>query len=211
MIHRDVKPKNILITTQGVAKLADMGLARAVTDREAAEAEAGKTFGTPYYISPEQIRGKVNIDLRADIYNFGATLFHMVTGRVPFEGSDVSSILLKHLDESLVPPDHINPGLSNGISEIIELCMAKNPKKRYASTTDLIEDLQAVAEGRPPVQARKLIDLSAFTTLDREDEANEQEEPQGSASLIMTPLFWIAVVGWVLVAVLLISLLLRTG
>ncbi len=211
MIHRDVKPKNILITSDGVAKLADMGLARAVSDREAAEAEAGKTFGTPYYISPEQIRGNLNIDSRADIYNFGATLFHMVTGRVPFEGPDLSSILMKHLDEPLVPPDHINPGLSNGISEIIELCMAKDPKKRYASTIDLIEDLQAVADGRPPVQARKLIDLSALTSLDQESNMNESEEPQENVSLFMTPLFWIAVVGWFLVIVLLMILIVRTN
>lgn len=208
LIHRDVKPKNILITSKGIAKLADMGLARAVSDREAAEAEAGKAFGTPYYISPEQIRGEVNIDLRADIYNFGATLYHMVTGKVPFEGPDVSSILLKHLDESLLPPDHINPGLTNGISEIIELCMVKDPKKRYTSTTDLIEDLQAVAEGRPPVQARKLIDLSALTSLDQECKENESDELQNNDSLMMTSLFWIAVVGWLLAVVLFVIVIL---
>jgi len=208
LIHRDVKPKNILITSDGIAKLADMGLARAVSDREAAEAEAGKAFGTPYYIAPEQIRGKVNIDLRADIYNFGCTLFHMVTGRVPFEGSDVSSILLKHLDEPIVPPDHINPDLTTGISEIIELCMAKKADKRYATTTDLIEDLQAVADGRPPVQARKLIDLSTFDSMDQESITDLPEEAQSEASLITTPLFWIAVVGWLLVVLLFIIVIL---
>jgi len=204
LVHRDVKPKNILITGDGVAKLADMGLARAVSDREAAEAEAGKAFGTPYYISPEQIRGDVNIDLRADIYNFGATLFHMVTGRVPFEGPDVSTILLKHLDEPLVPPDHINPELTNGICEVIELCMAKDPAKRYATTTDLIEDLQAVADGRPPVQAHKLIDLSALTALNQKGDSGESIETQSERSLVTTPLFWIAAVGWFLVVLLLI-------
>jgi serine/threonine protein kinase len=208
LIHRDVKPKNILITNDGVAKLADMGLARAVSDREAAEAEAGKAFGTPYYIAPEQIRGKVNIDLRADIYNFGCTLFHMVTGRVPFEGPDVSSILLKHLDEPVVPPDHINPQLTRGISEIVELCMAKKARKRYASTKDLIEDLQAVADGRPPLQARKLIDLSAFDSIDQESITDLPKEEHGETSLITTPLFWIAVVGWFLAVLLLIIVIL---
>jgi serine/threonine protein kinase len=208
LIHRDVKPKNILITDDGVAKLADMGLARAVSDREAAEAEAGKAFGTPYYIAPEQIRGKVNIDLRADIYNFGCTLFHMVTGRVPFEGPDVSSILLKHLDEPVVPPDHINPQLTRGISEIVELCMAKKARKRYASTKDLIEDLQAVADGRPPLQARKLIDLSAFDSIDQESITDLPKEEHGETSLITTPLFWIAVVGWFLAVLLLIIVIL---
>jgi len=207
LIHRDVKPKNILITKDGVAKLADMGLARAVSDREAAEAEAGKAFGTPYYIAPEQIRGKLNIDLRADIYNFGCTLFHMVTGRVPFEGPDVSSILMKHLDEPVTPPDHINPQLTAGICEIIELCMAKKARKRYASTDDLIEDLQAVAEGRPPLQARKLIDLTTFDSLDKDSISELPEEEQSEASLISTPLFWVAVVGWGLAALFFILLI----
>jgi serine/threonine-protein kinase len=188
-----------------------MGLARAVSDREAAEAEAGKAFGTPYYIAPEQIRGKVSIDLRADIYNFGASLYHIVTGKVPFEGPDVSTILLKHLDEPIVPPDHINRELTNGISEIIELCMAKKPGKRYAATTDLIEDLQAVADGRPPVQARKLIDLSALTSLDQESYADAPGEAQSKVSLITTPLFWIAVVGWFLAMLLLIIVILLTS
>ena len=208
LIHRDVKPKNILITNDGVAKLADMGLARAVSDREAAEAEAGKAFGTPYYIAPEQIRGKVNIDLRADIYSFGCTLFHMLTGRVPFEGPDVSSILLKHLDEPAVPPDHINHQLTTGISEIVELCMAKKARKRYASTKDLIEDLQAVADGRPPLQARKLIDLSAFDSIDQESITDLPKEEHDETSLITTPLFWIAVVGWFLAVLLLIIVIL---
>src|SRR5204862_2015157 len=83
LIHRDVKPKNIMLTkggAGGIAKLADMGLARAISDREAAEAEQGKAFGTPYYISPEQIRGELNIGPSADIYSLGATLYHMITG-----------------------------------------------------------------------------------------------------------------------------------
>jgi serine/threonine protein kinase len=208
LIHRDVKPKNILITDDGVAKLADMGLARAVSDREAAEAEAGKAFGTPYYIAPEQIRGKVNIDLRADIYSFGCTLFHMVTGRVPFEGPDISSILLKHLDEPVVPPDHINTQLTTGISEIVELCMAKKARKRYASTKDLIEDLQAVADSRPPLQARKLIDLSAFDSIDQESITDLPKEEHDETSLITTPLFWIAIVGWFLATLLFIIIIL---
>jgi len=207
LIHRDVKPKNILITKDGVAKLADMGLARAVSDREAAEAEAGKAFGTPYYIAPEQIRGRVNIDLRADIYNFGCTLFHMVTGRVPFEGPDVSAILLKHLDEPVVPPDHINPQLTTGISEIIELCMAKKARKRYATTDDLIEDLQAVANGRPPLQARKLIDLTTFDSMDQDSISELPEEELSETSLTSKPLFWFAIVGWFLAALFFILLI----
>src|SRR3954452_1008176 len=93
LIHRDVKPKNILLTPGGVAKLTDLGLARAMDDKEAAETEAGKAYGTPYYISPEQIRGDVDIDFRADIYSLGATMYHLVTGKPPFDGETPSAVM----------------------------------------------------------------------------------------------------------------------
>src|SRR5215203_1020443 len=112
LIHRDVKPKNILLTPQGVAKLTDLGLARAADDKEAAESEAGKAYGTPYYISPEQIRGDVDIDYRADIYSLGATLYHLLTGRPPFEADTPAAVMHKHLKAPLTPPDHINTALS---------------------------------------------------------------------------------------------------
>lgn len=211
LIHRDVKPKNILITRAGVAKLADMGLARALSDREAAETEAGRAFGTPYYISPEQIRADMDIDYRADIYGLGATLYHMVTGKAPFEGPDVAAVLRKHLREPLVPPDHINPALTSGMSEIIQLCMAKNPEKRYPTTTNLIEDLRAVAEGRPPAQAHKLPSLAERTALDQTDDAEDTITLPVARSRAATPLFWIAVAGWVLAGLLLLWIILRAG
>lgn len=165
LIHRDVKPKNIMLTKEGVAKLADMGLARAISDREAAEAEQGKAFGTPYYISPEQIRGELNIGPQADIYSLGATLYHMVTGSVPFDGKNPSSVMHKHLKAELVPPDHVNPKLSSGISEIIEMMMAKDPAARYQSCADLIEDLRLVRAGQTPRLAHKEIGGAALSQL----------------------------------------------
>lgn len=155
LIHRDVKPKNIMVTKSGVAKLADLGLARAISDREAAEAEAGKAFGTPYYISPEQVRGEMNIAPPADIYSLGATLYHMLTGQVPFDGKNPSAVMHKHLKAELVPPDHVNPRLSGGISEVIEMMMAKPPQDRYQSCKDLLLDLRAVKGGQAPPLAHK--------------------------------------------------------
>ncbi len=166
LIHRDVKPKNIILTSQGVSKLTDLGLAREVDDKQAAESEAGKAYGTPYYISPEQIRGDLDIDFRADIYSLGATLYHLVTGRPPFDGESPSAVMHKHLREPLIPPDHINVDLSAGFSEIIEVAMAKNRDERYQATEDMLEDLQLVKAGQPPKHARRAVDLESLSKLE---------------------------------------------
>lgn len=155
LIHRDVKPKNIMITPSGVTKLADLGLARALDDKEAALAEKGKAFGTPYYIAPEQIRGEVNIGPQADIYSLGATFYHMVTGTVPFNGKNPTEVMQKHLKNPLVPPDHVNSRLSAGVSEVIEMMMAKSRKQRYRNVNELLTDLRAVKKGEDPPLAHK--------------------------------------------------------
>src|SRR6478735_81571 len=160
LIHRDVKPKNILLTKDGIAKLTDLGLARAMDDKEAAESEAGKAYGTPYYISPEQIRGDVDIDFRADIYSLGATMYHLVTGRPPFDGETPSAVMHKHLKQPLIPADHVNTNLSAGIGEIIDVAMQKNRDDRYRTTEDMLEDLEAVRRGEPPPHAHQNVDLN---------------------------------------------------
>lgn len=180
LIHRDVKPKNIMITKDGAAKLADMGLARLAADEQAAQAEAGRAFGTPYYIAPEQIRGEVDIDFRADIYSLGATLYHLVTGRVPFEGPTPAAVMHKHLKEPLTPPDHVNTSLSVGLGEVVEVMMAKQREDRYPSTKDLLLDLEAVARGEPPLQVRKALDANVLSALG-EDEVQRPAEPRAQA------------------------------
>lgn len=180
LVHRDVKPKNIMINQQGVVKLADMGLARETTDIETAQSEAGKAYGTPYYIAPEQIRGKIDIDGRADIYGLGATFYHMVTGQVPFTGDDSSEIMKKHLRERLVPPDHINTSLSAGVCEVIEIMMAKRREDRYNNVEELLVDLEALREGHAPLQAHKRFDVSVLERLEEGDtvEAEDAEEAE---------------------------------
>lgn len=164
-IHRDIKPKNIMLSSSGLVKLADLGLARAMSDVQAAKAEAGRAYGTPYYISPEQIRGEVKIGPAADIYGLGATFYHMVTGRVPYEGRNPSSVMHKHLKAELVPPDHINPKLSAGCAQVIEMMMAKDPKSRYQNAADLLTDLELVAKGQPPHFAHRGLNVSAIPSL----------------------------------------------
>lgn len=175
LIHRDVKPKNIMINNSGTIKLADMGLARATTDIEAAQSEQGKAYGTPYYIAPEQIRGKIDIDGRADIYGLGATLYHMLTGRVPFMAEDSADVMRKHLKEKLIPPDHINTLLSAGVSEVIEIMMAKKKENRYNNIEELLVDLNALREGQTPLQAHKRIDVSMLQQLENGDVVEQEE------------------------------------
>jgi serine/threonine-protein kinase len=210
LIHRDVKPKNIMISTNGTVKLADMGLARATTDIEAAQSEAGKAYGTPYYIAPEQIRGKIDIDGRADIYGLGATLYHMLTGRVPFMAEDSADVMRKHLREKLVPPDHINTSLSAGVSEVVEVMMAKRREDRYRNVEELLTDLEALRDGRPPVQAHRKFDVSMLEQLHEGDAVEAKEkvyEEDTVANYRMAILVLSAVTAMSLLAILLLVLL----
>jgi serine/threonine-protein kinase len=177
LIHRDVKPKNIMINTAGVVKLADMGLARETTDIEAARTEAGQAYGTPYYIAPEQIRGKIDLDGRADVYGLGATFYHLVTGRVPFMADDPAEVMRKHLKDQLIPPDHINTALSAGVSEVIEIMMAKRRENRYNNIEELLTDLEAIAEGQPPLRAHKRFDVSMLEQLEEGNAVETEDQP----------------------------------
>jgi len=177
LIHRDVKPKNIIIDASGTVKLADMGLARETTDIKAAQTEAGKAYGTPYYIAPEQIRGQIDIDGRADIYGLGATFYHMVTGRVPFMAEEPADVMRKHLKEQLTPPDHINTSLSTGVSEVIEIMMAKRKQDRYNDTKELLTDLEAIRDGQPPLRAERRFDVSMLEQLQNGQTVETEENP----------------------------------
>jgi serine/threonine-protein kinase len=208
-IHRDVKPKNIMITKDAVAKLADMGLARQASDIEAAKSEAGRAYGTPYYISPEQIRGDVDIDFRADIYSLGATFYHMVTGRVPFEGPTPSAVMHKHLKEDFVPPDHINRTLTAGVSEVIEMMMAKDRRERYGSTAELLEDLEAITRGESPLIARAKAPGAMLDTLAQAEASGRTDDTR----LLQVPpsnpaTTWLIVLGAALAGSVLVNILL---
>ncbi|MFC1672310.1 serine/threonine-protein kinase, partial [Planctomycetota bacterium] len=150
IVHRDVKPSNILIAKDGTAKLMDLGLAKS-TREDIAVTVTGVALGTPHYISPEQARGERDLDTRADIYSLGATLYHMVTGVVPFDGDTAAVVMTKHLTEQLPSPRSKNPDLSPGMCRLIEKMMAKDAADRYASPTELIQDISKVARGGVPV------------------------------------------------------------
>ncbi len=165
LVHRDVKPANIVMTSEGIAKLADLGMARtAADDEELRRKERGLTIGTPFYISPEQVRAEEDIDTRSDLYSLGATLYHMVTGRTPFEGTS-EEVFDKHLREQLTPPDHLNQQLSGGLGEVVEVLMAKDRDQRYQTPDDAVIDLECLLAGQPPKLARQKMAAGTLAAL----------------------------------------------
>jgi serine/threonine-protein kinase len=181
LVHRDIKPANIVMTSEGIAKLADLGMARENTDEATNSREKGMIIGTPNYIAPEQVQGKSDIDTRADIYSLGGTLYHMVTGQPPFVGNTVMEVLKMHEKAELVPPDHLNDSLSAGLGEVVEMMMDKDRNMRYGSPEALIKDLECLINDMPPKLARQKMSSSLAALSEGEEEHDhipEAELPQ---------------------------------
>lgn len=151
LIHRDVKPDNILIAKDGAPKLADFGLAKAPEDTSLTQ--MGGVVGTPAYISPEQARGEADLDVRSDIYSLGATFYHAVVGAQPFRADTVGTVIAKHLEEKAPVAHEQAEGVSPNTSAVIQKMMAKQPADRYQSADGLIEDLELLAQGHKPKAA----------------------------------------------------------
>ena len=137
IIHRDIKPQNILITRDGKVKVTDFGIAKATTSNTI----SSNAMGSVHYTSPEQARGGFS-DEKSDIYSIGITLFEMVTGQVPFDGDSTVSVAIKHLQEEITPPSELVPDIPYSLEQIILKCTQKNGERRYSSTTALIQDLK---------------------------------------------------------------------
>ena len=152
LIHRDIKPDNIMLTASGRAKLADLGLARVAGDAD--DADQDEVMGTPQYICPEHLTG-APMDVRSDIYSLGATFYHFVTGRFPFEGSTAAEIAQKHITCALTPAIEVNKDIPQCVSMIIDKMMEKNPLMRYPDADSLVDDLRA---------ARKMVEAGCTAT-----------------------------------------------
>jgi serine/threonine-protein kinase len=146
MVHRDIKPDNIMIARDGVTKLCDLGLAKEPKEG-GSTTEEGLAMGTPNYISPEQAQGESGIDIRSDIYSLGATLYHMATGSLPFDGPNPAVIMTKHLLEPLPPPRTRNRALRRGTCQVIEKMMMKRREDRYQEPEELIAHLEILEQG----------------------------------------------------------------
>lgn len=149
VIHRDLKPENIVITSTGVAKLMDFGLARSVASRLTVE---GGLVGTVFYLSPEQVTGQV-VDQRADLYALGVILYEMTTGRLPFDGDDPLTVIAQHIHAAPTPPTTHKPELSPALEAVILKLLAKQPEERFASATEVSEALSDLTGARRPTPA----------------------------------------------------------
>jgi serine/threonine-protein kinase len=153
LVHRDIKPSNIMQTSSDIAKLGDFGFVKSRPELEKELGMSGMVLGTPDYISPEQAMGADDVDFRSDIYSLGASLYHMVTGTPPFEGSS-SSVMEKHIRAPLPSPKKAYADVPDELCHVIEKMMAKNPKDRYGDFKDLFEDLELVKTGASPATQR---------------------------------------------------------
>lgn len=149
LIHRDIKPENIMIDGHGVVKLCDFGLAKQASG-DLSVTRSGFTFGTPHYMSPEQINGEKNLDIRTDLYSLGASLYFMLTGRVMFEGKDLRAVLTRHLTEPPPSPKLLVPTLSDGACRIMFRLLEKDREKRYRVPEEAAADCRAVLAGAAP-------------------------------------------------------------
>lgn len=146
IIHRDIKPHNILVTADGRLKVTDFGIARAVS--AATMTHTGDIVGSVHYLSPEQAKG-VPTNEQSDLYSLGIILYELLTGKVPYDGETPIAIALKHLQEQPVPPSKLNPRISQELENVILRAIAKSPEQRYKTAVEMLEDLTHVQNGQP--------------------------------------------------------------
>ncbi|MDP6116054.1 MAG: serine/threonine-protein kinase [Planctomycetota bacterium] len=187
IIHRDIKPDNIMIATDGTVKLTDLGLAKATDDESALITQAGKMLGTPQYASPEQIKGDLSIDPRTDIYSLGMTFYHMLVGKPAFDGETVAIITSMHLNDPLPEPED-KDGISDGVWRVLQKMCEKKPDDRYQTAEEMVEDLELVKAGKDPQHAGrglpKSINISRPTASPRARAASVRSQNSSAGYMV---------------------------
>src|SRR3954462_13353587 len=161
IVHRDVKPGNVMLTPTGELKVMDFGIARAVTGAGATMTQTAAVIGTAHYLSPEQARGE-HVDARSDVYSTGCLLYELLTGGPPFSGDSAVAVAYQHVREDPVPPSRIESDVPGSIDAIVLKAMAKNPANRYQSAADMRADIERALAGRPVEATPVLAEDSAL-------------------------------------------------
>ncbi len=171
IVHRDVKPANVMITRSGAVKVMDFGIARAVHDGQAAVTQTAAVIGTAQYLSPEQARGEA-VDGRSDVYASGCVLFELLTGEPPFTGDSPVAVAYQHVREEPKPPSSLNPKVTPALDSIVLKAMAKGPANRYQSAAEMRADLVRVLSGQRPSAP------AVMTAEDRTAVLNQSSSPR---------------------------------
>ena len=153
IVHRDIKPGNVMLTRNGEVKVMDFGIARAVSDAQATMTQTAQVIGTAQYLSPEQARGE-RVDARSDLYSTGCLLYELLTGRPPFLGDSPVAIAYQHVRENPVPPSRLDPEIPPWADSIVLRAMAKDPAQRYQSAAEMRTDIQRALSGVPVAAPR---------------------------------------------------------
>jgi len=202
IIHRDIKPGNVMLTRAGDVKVMDFGIARAVAESSATVTQTAAVIGTAQYLSPEQARGEP-VDPRSDVYSTGCLLYELLTGSPPFTGDSAVAVAYQHVREDPIPPSQLNSDISPAIDSIVLKAMAKNPANRYQSAADMRDDIERALAG-VPVQATPLLtDQTVHIAPIEDDERDVRRQPRGRRSLVYTLIALLAVCVFVALGLLL--------
>ena len=181
IVHRDIKPGNVMVTRGGFVKVMDFGIARMQTDVTAPQTSS--VIGTPTYLSPEQAQGQA-VDARSDIYSLGCVLYELLAGRPPFTGDTPVAIAYKQVNETPVPPSAHNPDVPPRLDAVVMKCLAKNPANRYQTAEELAADLERVQQGQD-VEATPLLagagDATQVIARPAPTQLMQPPEPEGSS------------------------------